>query len=186
MDDTLDKVCQLDRKSLDKLSIQHLKFTYWNIAFKMKKNEHDENVLQELQMLLHTRHIISYFSNKKKKFKKEDQYYCRTMLSYYMNKLSVEYVQVKVDAANLIGSFTGSKHTYFCNTCKRILLSFTDFRMFVCEQEHKELRCPVTLGPLGMPSLVCSMCFTMANVNAGKHLILSYFIFFENNIIFVQ
>jgi len=180
MDDKSDNVCQLDRKSLDKLSIQHLKLIYWNIAFKIKKNEQVENILQELQMLLHTRHMINYFSNKKKKFKKEDQYYCHTMLSYYINKLSVEYVQVKLDAANLIGSLIGAKHTYFCNTCERILSSFTDFRMFVCEQGHKELRCPVTLGPLGMPSLVCSMCFTMANVNAGKHLICCDFYFLKN------
>uniref|UniRef100_A0A2S2NXQ7 Transcription factor IIIC 90kDa subunit N-terminal domain-containing protein n=1 Tax=Schizaphis graminum TaxID=13262 RepID=A0A2S2NXQ7_SCHGA len=166
MHDKSDKVCQLDRKLLDKLSIQHLKLTYWNVAFKIKKNEYDENILQELQMLLHMRHMISYFSNKKKEFRNEDQYYCRTMLSFYMNKLPIEYVQVNADAANLIHSFIDAKHTYFCNTCERILLSFTDFRMFICEQEHKELRCPVTLGPLGMPSLVCSMCFTMANVNA--------------------
>lgn len=166
MHDKSDKVCQLDRKSLDKLSIQHLKLTYWNVAFKVKKNDHDEHILQELQMLLHMRHMISYFSNKKKKFNNEDKYYCRTMLSFYMNKLPIEYVKVNADAANLIDSFIDAKHTYFCKTCERILLSFTDFRMFICEHEHKELRCPVTLGPLGMPSLVCSMCFTMANINA--------------------
>jgi len=58
--------------------------------------------------------------------------------------------------------------TYFCKTCQKIIVSFTDFRMLICELEHKELRCPVTLGALGMPCLVCSMCFTMANVNASK------------------
>lgn len=180
MHDKSDKVCQLDRKSLDKLSIQHLKLTYWNVAFKIKKNEHDEHILQELQMLLHMRHMISYFSNKKKKFNNEDKYYCRTMLSFYMNKLPIEYVKVNADAANLIDSFIHAKHTYFCKTCERILLSFTDFRMFICEHEHKELRCPVTLGPLGMPSLVCSMCFTMANINAGEHLICCLFNFLKN------
>lgn len=169
MQNKSDKVWQLDRKLLDKLSIQHLKLTYWEVAFKIKKNEEDENILHELQMLLHMRHLISYFSKKEKQFKIEDQYYCRTMLFYYMNKLPVEYVQVKVDADNLIQFFINAKHNYFCNTCEQVLVSFTDFRMFVCEQGHKELRCPVTLGPLGMPSLVCSMCFTMANVNAGKH-----------------
>jgi hypothetical protein len=190
MHDKSDKVCQLDRKLLDNLSIQNLKLTYWNVAFKIKKNEYDKNILQELQMLLHMRHMISYFSNKKKEFRNEDKYYCRTMLSFYMNKLPIEYVQVNADAANLIHSFIDAKHTYFCNTCERILLSFTDFRMFICEQEHKELRCPVTLGPLGMPSLVCSMCFTMANINAGKHLIHSFFNFLKNvlylNVIIVK
>lgn len=174
MNDKSNELYQLDRKLVDKCSIPFLKLTYWRIAFKNKQSEHDENILEELQTLLHVRHLISYFGDKKKIYKNSDQYYCRTMLSYYINKLPAEYTQIKKDASNLICSFIGAKHNYFCKTCERILVSFTDFRMFICEFEHKELRCPVTLGPLGMPCLVCSMCFTMANINARKYLFYMY------------
>lgn len=159
----------MDRKLLDKCSIQNLKLIYWKIAYKSKENEQDTTILQELQMLLHIRYLNSHFSNKKKKFNKSEQYYCRSMLSYYLEKLPSEYAKVKRDAAKLIRLFKRAKHMYFCNTCERILLELTDCRMFICEIGHKELRCPVTLGPLGMPCLVCSMCFTMANINASKY-----------------
>lgn len=171
MNDKSNELYQLDRKLLDKCSIQLLKLIYWKIAFKSNKNEHDECILQELQMLLHIRYLTSYFSNKKNKTKNSEQYYCRSMLSYYLKQLPSEYDQIKTDAADLICSFIEVKHTTFCKTCERILLKFTDFRMFICEFEHKELRCPVTLGPLGMPCLICSMCFTMANINTSKLLI---------------
>lgn len=173
MTDKSNELYQVDRKILDNCSIPFLKLTYWKIAFKNKQSNH-ENILEELQTLLHIRHLISYFCNKKKKYENSDQYYCRTMLSYYVNKLPAEYTQVKKDASNLICSFIGAKHNYFCKTCERTLVSFTDFRMFICELEHKELRCPVTLGPLGMPCLVCSMCFTMANINARMYLLYNY------------
>jgi len=170
MNEKSDELYKVDRKSLDKCSIQYLKLTYMKIAFKSKKNEHDENILQEIQMLLHVRFMISRLSNKKAKFNNEDKYYCRIMLSYYINKLSAEYVQVKRDAGSLINSFIKAKNTVFCKTCHRIVVLYTDFRMFICELGHKELRCPVTLGPLGMPCLVCSMCCTMANVNESEYL----------------
>lgn len=161
----------LDRKLLDKCSIQYLKLTYMKIAFKSKKNENDESVLQEIQMLLHVRHLNSRLSNKKSKFNNADKYYCRIMLSYYLNKLSAEYVQVKQDATKLINSFVNAQHSVFCKTCQRIVVLYTDFRLFICELGHIELRCPVTLGPLGMPCLVCSMCYTMANINESEYLI---------------
>lgn len=164
----------MDRKLLDKCSIQYLKLAYWKIAFINKKNEH-KGILQELQMLLHIRYLNSHFSTKQKEIDDSEKYYCCSMLSYYLNKLPSEYAQVKTDATNLINSFKNAKHTYFCITCERMLLTFTDFKMFKCEFGHKELRCPVTLGPLGMPSLVCSMCCTMANIKASKHIIYSYF-----------
>lgn len=170
MNDKSDELNKVDRKSLDKCSIQYLKLTYMKIAFKSKKNEHDENILQEIQMLLHVRYMISRFSNTKAKFNNAEKYYCQKMLMYYTNKLSAEYVQVKIDAANLINSFVKAKHTIFCKTCQRMVVKYTDFRMFICELGHKELRCPVTLGPLGMPCLVCSMCFTMANVNESEYI----------------
>lgn len=113
------------------------------------------------------RHLTDRLSNNLKEIDKAEQYYGRIMLSYYSNKVSVEYEQMKLDAARLINSLTDVKHSYFCNTCERILTSFTDFKMFTCELEHIELRCPVTLGPLGMPCLICSMCFTMANEKAS-------------------
>jgi len=171
MNEKSDELYKVDRKSLDKCSIQYLKLTYMKIAFKSKKNEHDENTLQEIQMLLHVRYMISRLSNKKAKFNNAEKYYCRIMLSYYTNKLSVEYIQVKRDADNLINSFVKAKHNVFCKTCQRIVVLNTDFRMFICELGHKELRCPVTLGPLGMPCLVCSMCFTMANINESEYII---------------
>lgn len=165
---------QIDRVSLDKCSIQCLKLVYWKLAFKSKKSDQDESVLQELQMILHIRHMTSrLFNNKNAKNNIAEQYYCRVMLTYYVQKLPIQYVQVKKQADSLICSFNETRHTSFCKTCHRIIISFTDFRMFTCEYGHKELRCPVTLGPLGMPCLVCSMCFTMANVNASKNL--SYF-----------
>lgn len=168
MNDISNKIFELDRKSLDKCSMQYLKLTYWKIVFKSKKSKNDENILKELQVLLHMRHLINAYSNKKKKFNNEEQYCCQILLSHYKKKLPVEYVQIKKEATQLICSFINARHTYSCNTCDRIILSLTDFRMFICEHEHKELRCPVTLGPLGLPCLVCSMCKTMANVKAGK------------------
>lgn len=170
MNDKLNELYQLDRTLLDKCPIQYLKLIYWKIAFKNKKNEHDETILEELQVLLHVRFLISC-CDVNKIVNNVEQYYFRVMLSYYSNKLPAEYVLVKTDAANLIHSFIKAKHIYFCTTCERIMSSFTDFRMFICELGHKELRCPVTLGPLGIPYLVCSMCFTMANVKASKNLI---------------
>ncbi|XP_025414080.1 uncharacterized protein LOC112686136 isoform X2 [Sipha flava] len=164
MNDLSNELFEFDRKSLDKCSIQYLKLTYWKIAFKNNKSKHDENILKELQMLLHMNYLINCYS--KKKCSNVEQYYCRTMLSHYNNKLPDEYAQIKSEATRLICLFIDAKHTYFCNTCERVLMTFTDFRMFICEKEHKELRCPVTLGPLGLPCLVCSMCKTMANVNA--------------------
>lgn len=166
---------QLNQKSLDKCSIQYLKLSYWKIAFKSNKTEHDEQILEELQMLLHLRHLISRLSNQEVKMSNADQYYCRVMAKYYENKLPVDYSQVRADATNLIRLLMEAKHTYPCSTCQRIIMCFTDFRMFICEFKHKELRCPFTLGPLGMPCLVCSMCFTMANIKASKHLV-----FFKN------
>lgn len=168
LDETLDSVHQLDRKMLDQCDLTQVKLTYWRMAFKSKKTEHDENLLQELQMLIHCRYLINRVSEKILKMKNAEKYYCRVLLSYYMSKLPVGYIQVKKAATNLICSFIEIKHTYFCNTCQKIIVTFTDFRMFICEHEHKELRCPVTLGSLGMPCLVCSMCFTMANINASK------------------
>lgn len=162
------EVYELDRKLLDICSIQHLKLDYWKIAFKSKKNEHDENILQELQMLLHIRHLTCHLS--KKNVDKAEQYFARVMLSFYINKLSEEYKIMKMNASRLINLLKNIKHTHICNTCERILLSFTDFRMFICELEHKELRCPITLGPLVMPCLVCSMCFTMANKESSKYI----------------
>lgn len=170
MNDSSNELYQLDRGLLDKCPIQYLKLTYWKIAFKSKKNEHDEAILQELQILLHVRFLINY-CDEKKKVNNEEQYYYRIMLSYYSHKLPVEYILAKINAAKWIRLFIQAKHTYFCTTCERIVLSFIDYRMFICELEHKELRCPITLGPLGIPYLVCSMCFTMANVNASKNLI---------------
>lgn len=166
----LNDVYQLDKELLDKCSIQYLKLTYWKIAFKSNKTEHDESNLQELQILLHVCHLVRQLSKKENKINNAEQYYCRTMLSYYIDQLPKEYVQVKKGATVLIRAFAKAKHTYFCNTCQRIIVSLTDFRMFICELEHKELRCPVTLGSLGMPCLVCSMCLTMANVNASKYI----------------
>lgn len=173
MNDKSNKLYELDRKLFDECSIQYLKLIYWKMAFKSNKSDQDQSILQELQMLLHVRHLtIRLSNNKNKKTNNADQYYCRIMLMYYMNKLPTEYVQIKKHTNELISSFNVTQYTYLCKTCHRIMMSFTDFRMFICEQGHKELRCPVTLGPLGMPCLVCSMCFTMANVNASKHLIL--------------
>ncbi|VVC26702.1 Hypothetical protein CINCED_3A017806 [Cinara cedri] len=134
INDKSNELYEVDRSWLDKCPIQNLKLIYWKIVFKSKKNEQDETILQELQMLLH--------------------------------KLPAEYILVKTDAAKFIRSFTQADHTYFCTTCEQMILTFTDYTMFICEFEHKELRCPVTLGPLGIPYLVCSMCFTMANVTA--------------------
>lgn len=171
MNDKLNDVHQLDKELLDKCSVQYLKLTYWKIAFKSNKTEHDESNLQELQILLHVCHLVRQLSTKKIKTNNAEQYYYRTMLSYYIDQLPKEYVQVKKGATDLIRKFAKAKHSYFCNTCQRIIVSLTDFRMFICELEHKELRCPVTLGPLGMPCLVCSMCSTMANVSASKYII---------------
>lgn len=168
MNEISKELFELDRQLLDKCSIQYLKLTYWKISFKSQKSKHNENILKELQILLHTRHLINRYSDKKKKFSNAEQYYCRTMLTYYKDKLPVEYAQIKTDAMKLISSFIHAKHSYFCKTCERIVLSFTDFRMFICAHEHKELRCPVTLEPLSLPCLVCSMCKTMASFNAGK------------------
>lgn len=169
MNITSNELYLLDHKSLANCSIQYLKLTYWKLAFKIEKSEHDEKILQELQVLLHVRHLTSRLFNKKNKISNAEQYYCRIMLSHYMNKLPMEYEQLKTDAANLICSFIEAKHSHFCSTCERIILSFTDFRMFICDLGHKELRCPVTLEPLDIPCLVCSMCYTMANVKASKH-----------------
>lgn len=180
MNDNSNDSYQLDRKSLDKCSIQYIKLIYWKIAFKSKKTEQDECILQELQMLLHVCYLTSRFSNKKKKIINAEQYFYRVMLSYYLNKLPTEYAQIKKFAADSIRSFKDVKHTYSCKTCERIILSFTDFRMFICDQEHKELRCPVTLGPLDMPCLVCSMCFTMAHVDTSKNLFyIGFFLDYE-------
>lgn len=166
---------QIDRKILDQCPIENVKLAYWKILFKSKKTEHDENILQELQILLHMRYLINHVKNKNNKIDNAGKYYYQVLLSYYMDKLSDEYVHVKKVATHLIRSYKRVKHTYFCNTCQKIVLTFTDFRMFICEQEHKELRCPVTLGSLGMPCLVCSMCFTMANVNASKQYLFSLY-----------
>lgn len=174
---------QLDRKYLDKCSIEYLKLTYMKIVFKSIESEYDQSILQELQMLLHVCHLNNRLSNKKFKYTNAEKYYCRIMLSHYMSKLSAEYVRVKRNAANLINSFDAAKHTVFCKTCDRIIVSCTDFRMFICELGHKELRCPVTLGPLGMPCLVCSMCFTMADVNESEYLGGYNFIYFVKTIL---
>lgn len=159
---------QLNRKSLDKCSIQYLKLTYWKIAFKNNKTKHDEQILEELQMLLHLRHLINRLSNKKVKMSNAEQYYCQVMVTNYKSKLPLDYSQVREDTTRLICLFKKTKHIYPCSTCQRLIVCFTDFRMFVCELKHKELRCPYTLEPLGMPCLVCSMCFTMANIKASK------------------
>lgn len=172
MNNKSSELFQIDRILLDRCSIQCLKLIYWKLAFKNKKTDKDESILQELQMLLHIRHLTSHlFNNINAKTNNAEQYYCRVMLIHYIKKLPIQYVQVKKHADNLICSFNEARHTYFCKTCQRMMMSFTDFRMFICEHGHKELRCPVTLGPLGMPCLVCSMCFTMANVNSSKYLI---------------
>ncbi|XP_050542115.1 uncharacterized protein LOC126905956 isoform X2 [Daktulosphaira vitifoliae] len=163
MNDIFGEQLYLDRKFLDTCSTNDLKLIYWKTAFKNEKKENEESLLSELQTLVHTRFLIERFAVNNNFATNTEKYYSRVMLTEYFKKIPKDYVNVRKDATNLISLLKEIKHTHSCSTCHRILTSFTDFRMFICEQNHKELRCPVTLGPLGVPYLVCSMCSTMAN-----------------------
>ncbi|XP_050432279.1 uncharacterized protein LOC126840518 isoform X1 [Adelges cooleyi] len=168
MNDSSKEELQLDRKALDTHSVEFLKLMYWKFAFKNKKTNYEENLLSELQILIHVRFLTDRLIDNKTSTTNAERYYIRVMFIEYLKKLPVDYESVRTDAANIVSSLAEAKHTHFCCTCQHIILSLTDFRMFSCEKNHTELRCPVTLESLGMPYLVCSMCFSMANIKSSN------------------